>query len=64
MPNPNDKQDQDIEDDDTVGVRAPDLSDDSEDAVKGDDSIELDPSEAGEDDLDDGVLDDDKGVDG
>jgi hypothetical protein len=62
MPNPNDKPDQDIEDEDTVGVRAPDLSDDAEDAAKGDDIIEIDDGD--EDDLEDGVLDDDKGVDG
>jgi hypothetical protein len=65
MPNPNDKRDQDIEDEDTVGVRAPDLSDDSEDAAKGDDDVQIDDGEdMGEDDLDDGVLDDDKGVSG
>jgi len=66
MPNPNDKQDQDIEDEDTVGVRAPDLSDNPEDAAKGDDEIELDDGDDldDDDDLEDGVLDDDKGVDG
>lgn len=61
MPNPNDKN-EDLEDD-TVGVRAPDLS---EDAGKGDDKIDLDDGEDlddDEDDLEDGVLDDDKGVD-
>lgn len=61
MPNPNERE---IEEDDMPSVSAPDLSEDPEDGAKGDDRIELDPSEAGEDDLDDGVLDDDKGVDG
>jgi hypothetical protein len=57
---------QDIEeDDDTVGVRAPDLSEGPEDAAKGDDQIDLeDDDDIDEDDLEDGVLDDDRGIDG